>query len=187
MLSENINAGKFRTASEVAKRSLALYATISAAHGVSRSDLSEWLKSEGLWSELTPREIEFITNPSPPEKERIWMTWFAEALFTLLWSIGKIQQLPPPTSKCDTDLIIAAVPLWESTKDFIESAVLKQLAVDDEAEAIYNINWQIRNALRMGEPIPNGYDQDVAFFRHYALNWIIGYCEQSWDEITPDT
>ena len=27
----------------------------------------------------------------------------------------------------------------------------------------------------------------VVYERHYALNWLIGYCDQSWDEVTTDT
>jgi len=176
-----------RTASEVARRSLALYAAVAAAHGVPRDDLVEWLKEEGLWAEITPRELRFLTQTQAPEKEQIWMTWFAEAEFVLLWSIGKVQTLPPPTSRCDTDQIIAAIPLWDSTVSFFQSAALREKQVEEEAEKAYDINVEIRKAIRQGAPIPNGYDKDVVFFRHYALNWITGYCGQAWDEITPDT
>ena len=174
-----------RTADEVARRSLALYSAVAAAHGVSRYDLAEWLKREGLWGELSPYELRFLTDPQAVEKERMRMTWFAEALYILLWSIGKIKDLPPP-SKCDTDLIINAMPLWGATAGFIQSAALKTAEVRNTAEAIYDIRVDIRKAQRLRGPLLSGHDPDVAFFRHYALNWLIGYCGQSWDEITPD-
>jgi len=176
-----------RTSSQVARRSLALYAAVAAAHGVPRNELIAWLNKEGLTAELSPRELIFLTEPNAVEKERIWMTWFAEAEYVLLWSSGKVQGLPPPTSKCDTDQIIAAVPLWASTDSFISSAELREKQVKTEAEKIYDMNVEVRKARRQGEPIPNGYDKDVVFFRHYAFNWITGYCGQTWDEITPDT
>lgn len=175
-----------RTSDEIARRSLALYGAVAAAHGVPKSDLAGWLKEESLWDELTPRERRFLTQVEPPEKERIWMTWFAEAEYTLLWSIGKIESLPPPASKCDTDRIISAIPLWQPTTQFIRSAVLKEAEVKEEAERIYDIRVEIGKAQSRGAPLPDGSDKDVAFFRHFALNWIIGYCGQSWDEIAPD-
>ena len=181
-----VDTDTLRTSDEIARRSLALYAPIAAAHGVPKGDLAEWLKEEKLWGELTPRELRFLTQAEPPEKERIWMIWFGEAEYTLLWSIGKIESLPLPKSKCDTDLIIGAIPLWQSTASFIHSAVLKEVEVRQEAERIYDIRVDIGKELRRGVPPPDGYDKDVAFFRHYALNWVIGYCGQSWDEITPD-
>jgi len=175
-----------RASDEVARRSLALYAVVAAAHGLPTSNLVSWLKDEELWSELTPRELRFLSQTEPPEKEIVWMSWLAEAEYTLLWSIGKIENLPLPRHKCDTELIVNAIPLWQPTGAFIGSATLKEAEVRNEVQKIYDIRVEIGKARKAGAPQPDGYDKDVAFFRHYALNWIIGYCGQSWDEITPD-
>lgn len=75
-----------RTSGEIARRSLALYSVVAATHGVSKTDLAQWLKEEGLSEELTPRETRFLAQSEPPEKEKIWMTWFAEAEFKSLHS-----------------------------------------------------------------------------------------------------
>src|SRR5262245_26402041 len=128
-----MDTDRLRTSEEIARRSLALYSTIAATHGVSKTDLAQWLKKEELSAELTPREQSFLKQAEPSKSERIWMTWFTESEFVLLWSIGKIENLPPPTSKCDTDLIISAIPLWQSTADFIRSSVLKEKEVRAEA------------------------------------------------------
>jgi hypothetical protein len=34
---------------------------------------------------------------------------------------------------------------------------------------------------------PAGLHPGVLYERHYALNWLIGYCDQEWDEVTTDT
>lgn len=80
----------------------------------------EWLKDERLWNELTPRELTFFKQDRNPKKEVIWMTWLVEAQVAVLWSIGKLNALPQPTVKCDTGLVIAAMPdLGESTSPFV--------------------------------------------------------------------
>jgi hypothetical protein len=178
-----------RNAEEIARRAIGLHCTIAAAHGVSRDNLAEWLNAERLWNELTPRELAFFTQDQNPRKEIIWMTWLVEAQIALLWSICKLDSLPQPTGKCDTGLIIAALPgLFESTSTFIESAVLRDSAeIEREETNIYNIHCYVDQATRRGEKIPLGYDKEVVFFRHYGLSWIVGHCGQSWDQVTPDT
>jgi hypothetical protein len=183
------NFHSLRTAEEIARRSLALHSAIAAAHGVSKTELIKWLKQEKLWDELTPRELAFITQDENRRKAVVWMTWFIEAQVTLLWSIQKLDELPPPVEKCDPASIIAAMPsLFGATSPFVESAVLRSAEeIKYAEESIYNIHCDINQAVRKGEKIPRDYDKDVVFFRHYGLSWISGYCEQSWDEITPDT
>ena len=165
-----MDTNKPRTSDEVARRSLVLYSAIAATHGVSKNDLAQWLKGENLWEELTPRELRFLTQAEPPERERIWMTWFAEAEYTLLWSIGKIESLPLPTSKCDTDLIIGAIPLWQSTASFIHSAVLKEVEVRQETERIYNIRAAKNILLRIIDKLVG-----IKLLGHSALAFLPSY------------
>jgi hypothetical protein len=178
-----------RTAHEIARRAIVLHCAIAAAHGVSKDDLTEWLQEERLWNEVTPRELTFFTQDRNPRKEVIRMTWLVEAQVALLWSVGKLVALPQPTGKCDTGLVIAAIPgLFESTSHFIESAVLRgREEIEQEEANIYDIHCRVDQATRKGEEIPDGYDKAVVFFRHYGLCWVRGYCGQSWDEVTPDT
>lgn len=122
-----------------------------------------------------------------PETNR--MSWFVESQFVLLWSIKKLNELPPPTKQCDTGLVIAAMPnLFETTAPFIEPAVLRSAEeIEREEENIYDIHCQVNQAIRNGEKLLEGYDKNVVSFRHYGFSWVQGYCGQSWDEVTPDT
>ena len=187
-VNDDADFDKPRTAQEIARRVIALHCVIAAAHGVSKDDITEWLKEEQLWNELTPRELAFMTQDEHPKQEVIWMTWLVEAQVALLWSIRKLDELPPPMRKCDTSLVIAAMPgLFETTSPFIESAVLRSVEeMEREEETIYDIHCRVNQATREGEEI-RGYDKDVVFFRHYGLSWVTGYCGQAWDEVTPDT
>ena len=187
-MDDDANLDTPRAAEEIARRTIALHCTIAAAHEVSRDDLTDWLKEEGLWNELTPRESTFFAQDRHSRKEVIWMTWMVEAEFALLWSIGKLDSLPPPTAKCDTGLVMASMPaLFESTSPFIESAVLHSREEIEQEEAnIYDIHCRVGQAMRQGKETAEGYDKDVVFFRHYGLYWVRGSCGQSWDQVTPD-
>ncbi len=186
---DNDNIDTPRTSEEIARRAIALHCIIAASHGVSKKDIIKWLQEERLWNELTPREVRFMTHDDNPDKEVSWMTWFVEAQVTLLWAIGKLNSLPSLTVKCDTALVVGAIPgLFESTTPFIESATLRSaVELDREEEELYDIRCQIEQAIKIGKAVSGGYDKDVAFFRHYGLSWVVGYCGQAWDEVTPDT
>ena len=53
-------------------------------------------------------------------------------------------------------------------------------------DRIYRYHWAVRDARIRGESV-DGLDAGVVVERHYALNWLIGYLDQAWDDITTDT
>ncbi len=57
----------------------------------------------------------------------------------------------------------------------------------DAADLIYRTHWAVRQARLDGEPSPAGLDPGVVHERHYALNWLIGYAGQAWDDMSTDT
>ena len=178
-----------RTADEIARRALVLHCVIAASHGVSRSDLTKWLKDEGLWKSASLREQQFLSNSAPTEREMINATWRVEAQVALLWAIGKIPSLGSLSEQCDTGRIVDAIPeLFGSTKAFIDSATVRDPAViSKEYEVVYNSHWKARDAVRRELPILEGIDLGIVQERHYGFNWLTGYCGQDWDDITTDT
>jgi hypothetical protein len=178
-----------RTAQEIARRALVLHCVIAASHGVSREDLTGWLRREGLWDDASPLEQRFLENSDPTEKETINTTWRVEGQVALLWAINKIPSLGNLSGQCDTGPMVDAIPnLSSSTNEFIESAVLRDPEViSEEYEKVYDLHWKARDAVRRGVPIPDGIDLGIVQERHYAFNWLTGYCGQEWDEITTDT
>jgi hypothetical protein len=196
---------QIRSAGEVAGRCVILYAVIAAGHREARDQLVAWLRREGLWDGVGPKESEFLLSTSPTETQRIQASWRAEALFPLLWSLRLIHELPSPQKICDVQLMQRVLPpLFGSVAQFISSAALRSdadiLAANEE---IYQIHWRVRDFQLRLEPTPPGklprmphpdfdppaesYDGGVVQERHYALNWLIGYCGQDWDDITTDT
>jgi hypothetical protein len=196
---------QIRSADEVVRRCLVLHAVLAVGHEVPREQVVSWLRRESLWDAVSPKESQFLLSESPTPQQRINATWRAEALFPLLWSLRLIPELPSPQQLCDLQLIQSVLPpLFEPVAEFISSA---RLRADSEIHAaneeIYQIHWRVRDARLRGQPTPPGklprmphddcdppvesYHSGVVQERHHALNWLIGYCGQDWDDITTDT
>ena len=196
---------KIRNADEVARRCIVLYAVLAAGHNEPRSELVAWLRREGLWGGVSPKESDFLLSESSTRQQHINATWRAEALFPLLWAMGLVAELPSPTQPCGVQLIRSVLPsLFDPMSKFISSAKLRpDTEIHCANEEIYQIHWRVRDAQLQNEPTPKGklprmsvapqepapemYNASVVQERHYALNWLIGYCGQEWDDITTDT
>ena len=57
----------------------------------------------------------------------------------------------------------------------------------DQADLIYRYHWAVVDARINGQDAPAGLNSGVVLERHYALNWLIGYFDQAWDDISTDT
>lgn len=72
--------------------------------------------------------------------------------------------------------------------EFIADSRLRPIAdILDQADLIYRYYWAVTDARLKGQQSPAGLDRGVIYERHYALNWLIGYNEKAWDNITTDT
>jgi hypothetical protein len=196
---------KIRSADEVARRCLALYAVIAAGHNESRSELIDWTRRENLWKTVSPKEASFLQAVAPTQQQLANATWRAEALAPLLWALGLVPKLPPPTDLCDVQGLRRVLPpLLGSVVEWLSAARLcPDSEIHDANETIYQIHWRVRDARLRNDPTPPGklprmpiadceppaasYNAGVVQERHYALNWLIGYRGQDWDHISTDT
>jgi hypothetical protein len=123
------------------------------------------------------------------QQQLINATWRAEALLPLLWSLGRVSEMQPPTALCDVQALRRALPpLLGSVAEFVStSRLLPSSAIHDANDEIYHIHWKVRDTQLNNKPIPDSYVPGVAKERHYALNWLICYFDQDWDGISTDT
>jgi hypothetical protein len=184
-----LDEDQFRSAQDAAKRCIVLYAVLAAGHEESRPDLAKWLRQEGVWDAVSPEERALLASIKPTRRQVIEATWRAEALVPLLWALGKIDGLDAPVGLCDVAVVQGALPeLLGSLGEFVSAAVLRP---DEEIwevhEAVYQAHWAVRDAELNSSPIPDGLIPGVIQERHHALNWLTGYCNQDWDDVTTDT
>ena len=178
-----------RSPQEVARRCCVLLGVIAVGHHEDPAPILQWLTSEGLSDSLSPDESQFLESSLPDARQKIEATWRAEALHALLWALGKIDPLLPPSQQCNLDAELAALPdIRTSTSEFIANAKLRdEGTIHDILGEIYHVHWEVRDAQLRDLQVPNGYISGAVYERHYAYNWLTGYRGQDWDDISTDT
>ncbi len=179
---------RLREPKEVAKRAIVLYALVAVAHQADRQRATLWLKREGLWESVSPKEKGFLESDDPPEQARVEASWRAESLWTLLWALGKTARLDLPNEVCDTQLIQEIMPAPDSScTQFINQAALRPPSeILDTTDLIYRVHWAVVDARLNSRKTPGGFHSGIVYERHYALNWLVRYADE-WDDVTTDT
>ena len=77
----------------------------------------------------------------------------------------------------------------DRTKEqFIKNAKLRSISdILNENDLIYRYHWAVVESRVNGLNIPSEINPSIVMERHYALNWLIGYMNQAWDDISTDT
>lgn len=76
----------------------------------------------------------------------------------------------------------------KTAKAFVTDAQMRPLsAILDQADLIYRYHWAVVDARVTGRAAPAGLDGGIVLERHRALNWLIGYMDEEWDDISTDT
>lgn len=179
-----------RSAEEVAQRVAVLTAINGVAFGhLPGKDVISYLQKNQLWEHTTPEEKIFLDNPTDEQKTKA--TWKCESIWVLLWALGLVPELGYMTDLCNLDMVPEEVfPFRGLSGDvafFFEKATTLRpaAAILDANDLYYRAHWSCVDARLKGEePLVH---PGVVYERHYALNWLINYRNQPWDEVTCDT
>ncbi len=176
-----------RTPKEVALRAIALCLVALKGEGLEQEMIEKLINQYDISSEFTPKEKEFIENPNPSQHDRIQFAWRYECYWVMLWALGYIEKLDSPDKICDVQK--AVLILKENGRnDFVKKAELRsQSEILNAADLIYRYHWAVVDAKTNDLGIPAGLESGVVMERHHALNWLIGYMDQDWDDISTDT
>lgn len=136
---------------------------------------------------FTPIEQAFINNTQPSEQDLIDMSWRYEGAHVMLWALGLYPDIGRPDAITDVPL------LAETLRDLgpeglrAKAHLRPQSQLLDATDLMYRYHWAVVQARLDDQPTPAGLDSGVVYERHYALNWLIGYMDQAWDDISTDT
>ena len=181
-----------RSLVEVIERTLALGAVVAVSFGAPSSELTVWLEESELQTALTGDEREFILSDRRTSEQQMNMSWQSERLTVLLWALGKIESLPEPAVPCNTSTLEALVPPYgdQTLEEFRQTVRIRsEDELFDAANALQDLHSIARQRMRNVDYRPKvaAVDVEIVQERHHAINWLVGYCGQSWDEITTDT
>ncbi|MBS1661549.1 MAG: DUF4272 domain-containing protein, partial [Bacteroidetes bacterium] len=57
----------------------------------------------------------------------------------------------------------------------------------DKTDLLLRMHWACEEARLNNKPMPGNLSLDVIMEWHLALNWLIRYGDQNWDDVTTDT
>ena len=181
---------EIRDPEQIAKRALALFAVVRLAMGAPRDQTLAWLREHALWDALSPAELDFISTATPTRQQVINASWRAEALLVLIWALRLVETMPALNEPYDTNDLKGLLPPYTSQNvgEFVATAVrLPDDALLEYADDVLNSHWEARDASIRGKPVPENLHIGIIQERHHAINWVTGYGNLPWDEVTTDT
>jgi hypothetical protein len=184
---DDSTTAKKRTTEEIAHRTIAVILAAVKGEGLEQETIDSLVKKHGAEKFFSPEEAKFIKDPKPTQQDRINFSWRYECAWVLLWSLGYVETLPKPEGLCDVPKLVGFIK-DRDTAQFIKDAKLRPFSeLLDQADLIYRYHWSTTDARVKNQPEPAKLEGGVVQERHYALNWLIGYMDQGWDDISTDT
>lgn len=179
---------EIRSKEEIVNRIIPLTLAAAKALGAPADYLAETIKEFQAEALFTNEEQQFMNSATiQQEQDKINFSWKLECIWVMLWAIDLIPELGMADQTCDVDLLLDIV-LKSSRRELLDQATVKpKHLILDELDFIYRAHWAVRNAQLNGTEVPAALDEGVVYERHYALNWLIHYMNQTWDEISTDT
>lgn len=183
---EDESTVRARSKQEVAGRCLAT--AICAVKGGTNDhaaalELADRLASKNLFS---PKEELFLRNATPTDQELRSFSWGIECTHVFLWALGYLPALNAPDQQADVQKELNLL-LERARTGLSANATLRPMSeILDMADLYYRLDWAAVE-LRVKGQRNDKANEDIIVERHRALNWLIRYMNQEWDDVTTDT
>ena len=178
---------KPRALSRVVDRALALTLVAVKGEGLEQPKVLSFRDELGAAPFLSPKEKSFVDATTVDKQERAQFAWRYECLGVLHWALGRVETLAKPAAIVDAGLMVKLV-MRPGAAEYRAAAKLRSIdEILDEADLIYRYDWACVDARVAGKPAPTGIDCEIVVERHHALNWLSGYQDRAWDDVSTDT
>jgi hypothetical protein len=194
---------QLRTAAEVVGRVYALWAASMRGENVPADEIWSMIDRQIAWPAASPSERRFIDNRQPDPDEAQQMVWRLEAMWVLMWALGKIDDLGWPEGMCDVKKLMGTVIPYAHDRRFASNAALRPKSeILDAYEITLRLHWALRDAYLNQRPIPANLNWlkpskmvpaaptvcgAVLEQRHHAFNWLIRFGDADWDDVDTPT
>lgn len=175
-----------RTVREVAERCLASVFCALKGESNDQTLVEEVVDAFGASTYFSPIEQAFIQDLEPSRQSLVNFAWGYEHVHVFLWALGFLSELQGPAK-------IANVPheagliQEEGAEGLFEHGCLRSMdELLDAADFYYRLHWAAIELRIKGQP-SEAADEGIIMERHRALNWLIRYMDQAWDDVTTDT
>lgn len=175
-----------RSKQEIIDRVYALTLYAAYGEGVPKPNLMKVVEDKKVNS-FTSFEQSVLNKEELTDQDKANCTWRYESLQVLLWALGKVEPLIYPSAICNVKEMVASI-IPVSRAEFENSCQLKsKKEILDELDKTYRMNWACVNARVTGKEVGGNISSSIIYERHYALNWLVKYMNQEWDNVTTET
>jgi hypothetical protein len=171
---EDVHELSFRSGKDIARRIMVLsYLNCVAADPSLQQQIMIFMIHEDLWDHATEEEKFFFHKPELTDKDLDTIFWRCESIWTLLWTLGKVEEIALPVREVDPQQIFSHLPgFFESSKGFVADAGTRAPAeILDHYDFIFRLNWCIMKGY-VDESVST-INVAVTHERYVALNWVI--------------
>jgi Domain of unknown function (DUF4272) len=187
MLTDSEVEAALRTQDQVVDRALALCLLGLKSEGMPAEQLATIDKAYHISAKLTPNERAYVTAPHPTEQQQTDANWRYEGLHVLLWALGYVPSLAYPDRLCAVASDVKIIHDLSETQFRAHARLRTKKELLDQADLILRLDWACTEARLKQQPAPGGLNSEVVVERHHALNWLITYGDQEWDDVSTDT
>lgn len=175
-----------RTSEEVARRCLATVFCAIKGESNDRELVARLVESFGAKGFFSPAEQRFLADPSPSKQDLSNFSWRYECAHVFLWALGYLPALNPPNRVADVASDVKIVK-DKGPQGFARDAKLRPLSeILDQNDLYYRLDWAAVD-LRIKGKTSERANEEIIVERHRALNWLVRYMNQAWDDVTTDT
>lgn len=176
-----------RSKDDVVNRAIALCFMELKSEQPAKEVLDDFINHYRVMEKLSDKETAFATSPNPGSQELTDANWRAEGAHVMLWALGYIDSLSYPSAPCNVAEDVHHI-ISTSEADFRSKAKLRsKKEILNQADLILRYEWACVDARLRNAPMPGNLVSDVVMERHYALNWLIRYLNQDWDNVSTDS
>jgi hypothetical protein len=191
-----------REPAEVACRLLVLSAVTYVADGGDRQKVRGLIERKEVWPHVSPEERQLLEADELDSDVARNLLWRLEGLWVMAWALGELE-LPWPAGFCEVPRLNGIVTSCESRPDFVGGAQLRpKTEILDGLQLTLLQHWAIRDAFVHQRDIPVDLDwagaaemmpvrgcptTGVVAERHHALNWLVRFGDDDWDDVDTPT
>jgi hypothetical protein len=183
---EDASTLKPRSKEDVGRRCLATLVCAVKGEGEDQEFVDEVARTFSVTPHLSPMESAFLRNKAPGRQDLVDFAWRYECVHVFLWALGHVKDLKPPSTICEV-AVEAALVRELGPEGFFSQAKPRPLSdLLDMADLYYRLHWAAIE-LRLAGKRSDAADEGIIRERHRALNWLIRYMGQAWDDVQTDT
>jgi hypothetical protein len=174
---------------ESAARLLALLSLSLAASNFEEADkISNWLKKEDLWQDVSENEKLFLRSPQVSDEDKAKRSFQFEGAYMLAWTLDRVPTTPDPSEECDMQLVGEFFqnipPPGSPTGNLFEDPhYIRLIPIHDEYLFYFATQSYYKSVILADKENSSSIHQQAAFQRWLVLEWLCNPVHNSWDEV----